>query len=68
MDEQFLQWAKEHTNELFERGITSEIPISQEAAVMNDVIPRATYAARSIFVIPGGSILGGFDFLVTRLR
>jgi len=44
------------------------IQFSQEAAVMNDIIPRATNAARSIFTIPGSSVLSGFDFLVTRLQ
>lgn len=44
------------------------IQFSQEAAVMNDIIPVAVDAERSIFTIPGGSILTGFDFLITRLR
>jgi RHS repeat-associated protein len=44
------------------------IQFSQEAAVMNDIIPFAVDAGRSIFTIPGGSELTGFDFLVTRLR
>jgi len=52
-----------------ERGrLLSMRPIAGEKLKMDGVIPLATNAARSIFVIPGGTLLSGFDFLVTRLR
>ena len=61
------------SRQLAQIGVLAEkqsfvIQFSQEAAVMNDIIPRAAIAARSIFTIPGGSVLSGFDFLVTRLQ
>jgi hypothetical protein len=44
------------------------IQFSQEAALMNGARAIAANASRGIYTIPGGSILKGFSFILTRLR
>ena len=53
---------------VFDEKQSFVIQFSQEAAIMNDIRTFDTGTGRSIFTIPGDSILSGFDFLVTRLR